>query len=68
MKVKELIDRLERIDKIVPEQIDKLVNFLDSEREKYEGVGLADFHIDCITVAYNQGRIDKEKELKDTEK
>ena len=62
MKVKELINRLEKIDKIVPEQIDKLVNFLDNEREKHEGVGLADFHIDCITIAYNQGRIDKEEE------
>ena len=43
-------------------QVDKIVNFLDSEREKHEGVGLADFHIECITVAYNQGRIDKEEE------
>ena len=68
MKVKELINRLERIDKIVPEQIDKLVNFFDNEREKHEGVGLADFHIDCITVAYNQGRVDKEKELRPTDK
>ena len=68
MKVKELINRLEKIDKIVPEQIDKLVNFLDGEREKHEGVGLADFHIDCITIAYNQGRIDKEKELRPTDK
>jgi len=68
MKVKELINRLEKIDKIVPEQIDKLVNFLDNEREKHEGVGLADFHIDCITIAYNQGRIDKEKELRPTDK
>ena len=49
-------------------QVDKIVNFLDSEREKHEGVGLADFHIECITVAYNQGRIDqvsKEKEFID---
>ena len=68
MSVKELIDRLERIDKIVPEQIDKLVTFHDSEREKHEGVDLADFHIDCITIAYNQGRIDKEKELKNKDK
>ena len=50
------------------DQIDKLVTFLDSEREKHEGVGLADFHIECITVAYNQGRVDKEKELADREK
>ena len=50
------------------DQIDKIVNFLDSEREKHEGVGLADFHIECITVAYNQGRIDKEKELKNKDK
>ena len=50
------------------DQIDKIVNFLDSEREKHEGVGLADFHIECITVAYNQGRIDKEKELRPTDK
>ena len=68
MKIKEIINRLERIDKIVPEQIDKLVKFLDSEREKHEGIGLADFHIECITVAYNQGRIDKEKELRPTDK
>ena len=46
----------------VQEQIDKIVNFLDGEREKREGIGLADFHIECITVAYNQGRIDKEEE------
>ena len=46
----------------VQDQIDKIVNFLDGEREKHEGIGLADFHIECITVAYNQGRIDKEEE------
>ena len=47
----------------IEDQIAKLVKFLDGEREKAEGIGLADFHIECITVAYNQGRIDKEKEL-----
>ena len=50
------------------DKIDKIVNFLDSEREKHEGVGLADFHIECITVAYNQGMVDKAKELKNKEK
>ena len=52
----------------VQDQIDKIVNFLNGEREKHEGIGLADFHIECITVAYNQGRIDKEKELADRER
>ena len=50
------------------EQIVKLVDFLDGEREKDEGIGLADFHIDCITVAYNQCLVDKEKELRPTDK
>jgi len=52
----------------IEDQIDKLVSFLDSEREKHEGIGLADFHIDCITIAYNQGRVDKAKELKNKDK
>ena len=40
-------------------KVDKLINWFDEKREFEEGIGLADLHIECITVAYNLGKTDK---------
>ena len=46
-------------------KIDKLIDFFDKKRESEEGIGLADLHMEGITVAYNFGKTDKQEKRKE---